>query len=128
MGPRNKRRLTIAAMALAVIAAIIVAVVVLNGSSTPAATIAYRGPTDARYDANSRKLVFGMTKQQVRRAVGPPEKVVGRCWQYRVNRVMPNHALWNADRVCFDGGSYSDLNFESNGVWDPKPSIPVFTQ
>lgn len=127
MGPRNRRRLAIAAVVLGVIAAVGVAVAVLSGgSSAPAATVTYQGPTDARYDANSSKVVFGMTRAQIRRLVGPPEKVVNGCWQYQVNKVVFARSVWNAVRLCFYGGRYAISHSESNGSWrDPPTKITL---
>ena len=114
-------------ISLAAIAAIIVAIALLtrsSGSPTgPRAGGHVIGKTDARYYANSQKLVFGMTKQQVRRIVGPPTKTVGRCWQYEINVEYPANKnrgdfIWNADRVCFLGGQYSDTHGELNGKWN----------
>lgn len=86
------------------------------------------GKTDKLYYANSGKLVFGMTKQQVRRLVGPPSKVLGRCWLYEINRKFPANGrrtgpvTWNADKVCFEGGQYSERHSRMNGIWDNPSS------
>jgi hypothetical protein len=134
VGPRAQRRLRGGLISLAVIAAVVVAAVLLTshaGSGSPAGLRGgghVVGTSDRRYYKTSGKLVFGMTKQQVRRLVGPPTKTVGRCWEYAINIAYPankNRAAftWNADRLCFDEGRYSDSHGEFNGVWDPKPVV-----
>ena len=114
-------------------AAVVAAVLVTRhaGSGSPAGLRAggnVVGTSDTRYYENSGKLSFGMTKQQVRRLVGPPTNTVGRCWEYAINVAYPakqNRAAftWNADRLCFDGGRYSESHGEFNGVWDPKRAV-----
>jgi hypothetical protein len=122
-------------ISLAVIAAVIVAAKLLtkqSGSGSPAGPKAGArvvGKTDTRYYKNSTKLVFGMTEQQVRRLVGPPTKTLGRCWQYEINVEYPANGkradfIWNADRVCFYGGRYSELHEEFNGKWDYRSTLP----
>jgi hypothetical protein len=82
-------------------------------------TIHYTPGGDARYNAHSRRLVFGLTKQQVRRLVGPPAKVVGNCWQYDVHAVYSDGYVDTADRVCFFYGRYSKKLVQgAGGVWN----------
>jgi len=72
-----------------------------------------------------------MTEQQVRRLVGPPTKKAGRCWEYELNVEYPANAqhgnqIWNADKLCFDGGRYSESHAKFNGKWDYQPPLPSF--
>lgn len=133
MGHRARRRLTVGVVALLVAVAAVAGVVLLgggSGSSGKRPGISYVGPTDARYDANRSSVVFGMTRAQVRKLVGPPTKVVGSCWQYQINEYTSfhgQHSTFNADRLCFLEGKYSDYHSEVNGRWDYQPKI-VFTQ
>jgi hypothetical protein len=118
-----------------VVALVAVAAVLLTrqgGSGTPAGVRAgghVVGKTDARYYKNSGKLAFGMTEQQVQRLVGAPTKTIGQCWQYAINIAYPSNKnraafTWNADRLCFDAGVYSQSHGEFNDVWDPKAALP----
>jgi hypothetical protein len=136
MGPRARSRLARGVIGLAVIAAAIVAATLLTKQSGSGSRAGPRagghvvGKTDTRYYKNSTKLTFGMTKQQVLRLVGPPTKSVGRCWQYDINVEYPANGkradfVWNADRMCFDGGRYSDLHEEMNGRWDHRAPFPA---
>jgi hypothetical protein len=135
MGHRARRRLKVGLIALAVLAAIALGFVLLGrGSGSGSAGLAdgdrYVGPTDVRYDANRTKVIFGMTKAQVEKFVGPPTRIVKNCWQYRVNRFSSfngQHSTWNADRLCFYEGKYSESHSETNGTWDYQPKI-TFTQ
>jgi hypothetical protein len=128
MGPRNQRRLAGGAAALAVLLALGAALMLLgrSGGSGPVAAH-YAGPTDSRFTASSARLVYGMTKRQVLALVGPPEKTVGRCWQYRVNKLIRG-TLLNAERVCFESGAYSDLQLETDGAWNRPIVVPPVTQ
>jgi hypothetical protein len=136
MGPRTRRRLTVGLVALAVVAAVAVGVVVFTGGGGSSSSTGlhdgdrYIGPTDARYDANFTKVIFGMTKAQVEKIVGPPTRVTGSCWQYRVNQFSSfrgSSSTWNAARLCFYEGKYSESHTETNGIWDYQPKI-TFTQ
>lgn len=126
MGPRAKRRLRGGLIALALVAAVIVAVTLFTRRSGSHSSQGLRadgqvvGQTDSRYFVNSPKLVYGMTERQVLRLVGPPTKKLGRCWQYELNLEYKKlgKQIWNADRVCFDGGLYSESHGEWNGKWD----------
>jgi hypothetical protein len=134
LGPRNRRRLTGAAVGVGLIAAIAVGVVLLAGSGSSGRhksgasgsrrlhyvpfTVHYTPGGDARYNARSKRLIFGLTKQQVRRLVGPPAKVVGNCWQYQVNAVYSDGYVDSADRLCFYSGRYSQKFVQGpGGVW-----------
>lgn len=140
VGPRNRRRLTASAAALGLVAAIVVGIVLLTrwGSSGRHTsdgsgsglhyvhyTTRYLPGGDARYNAHSRRLVFGLMKQQVRALVGPPDKVFRYqsllCWQYQVNAVHSdaNGVVYNADRLCFSYGRYSEKFIQWGGTWQP---------
>jgi len=129
MGPRAKRRLGRGVIALALVAAVVVAVTLLTRRSAPNSPEGMRdggevvGPTDRQYFDNSPKLAYGMTEQEVLHLVGPPTKRLGRCWQYDINVEYKKlgHQIWNADRVCFDEGRYSESHGEWNGNWDARP-------
>jgi hypothetical protein len=116
------------------IAAIAVGVVLLAGSRSSGGhtsgvtgsrhlhyvpfTIHYTPGGDAEYNAHSKRLVFGLTKQQVRGLVGPPAKFVGNCWQYQVNAVYSDGYVDTADRLCFFAGRYSQKFVKGpGGVW-----------
>ena len=114
------------------VAAVLGAVVLLSGSKSkpkaggraalPGWESHYVGPTDRRYDANHQSLAFGMTKKQVLRIVGPPTRTVGNCWQYRINQYVSqggDHSTFEADRLCFLAGKYSEQHTRVNGRWDP---------
>lgn len=134
VGPRNRRRLTGLAVGVGLIAAIAVGAVLLAGSRSSGRhksgvsgssslhyvpySIHYTPGADARYNAHSNRVVFGLTKQQVRRLVGPPTKIVGNCWQYQVNAVYSNGYVDTADKLCFFGGRYSQKFIQGpGGVW-----------
>lgn len=58
--------------------------------------------------------------QQVRALVGPPSKTSGSCWQYQLDEFRSDHGVdrtYNADRVCFYEGRYSEQYLEMNGTW-----------
>jgi hypothetical protein len=133
MGPRAKRRLVGALLSLVVIAAVVGLATLITRRSASGSPAGLRvgahvvGTHDAQYYKNSTSLAFGMTKQEVRSLVGAPTRTDGRCWQYEINVQYPanqSHArfIWNADRVCFDGGRYSESHEEMNGKWDSQGS------
>lgn len=132
MGPRARRRLAAIAVGVGAIAAVAVGFELLSNQSpdscVPSSCGHVMGKTDKLYYSNSGKLTFGMTKQQVRRLVGPPSKVFGRCWLYRINRKFPANGrrtgdvTWNADKVCFEAGQYSERHTQLNGIWDHPTS------
>jgi hypothetical protein len=135
MGARTRRRLIGGLIAACAIVVVIIAAASLTGRSTSHSAAGPRvgghivGKNDAQYYKNSFKLVFGMTKAQAQRLVGMPSKKLGRCWQYDINVEYPANSrraavIWNADRVCFDGGVYSDSHGEMNGTWDYQRSLP----
>lgn len=121
-------------MAIGLIVAIVVWIVLLTGghnsgrhnSSKSGAdrfhhvyfTTRYLLGGNARYIAHSKRLSFGLTKQQVRRLVGPPAKIARNCWQYPVHRVDSNGYSEKTDKLCFYDGRYSQKYIQGNGgVW-----------
>lgn len=81
-------------------------------------TIRYTPGADAQYNAHSKSLVYGLTKQQVRKLVGPPAKIVGDCWRYQVNAVYSDGYAEVADKLCFAYGHYSQKFVQGpGGVW-----------
>jgi outer membrane protein assembly factor BamE (lipoprotein component of BamABCDE complex) len=127
MGPRARRRLTIGAIGLGVVAAATAVFFVTRppGHST---TTSGGGGVYLRWPI-TEKLTFGMTKQQVQRLVGKPTMTVRdetglNCWQYRVNKTYRGFNKQNtldAVRVCFFSGTYSVAHYEFNGKWDYHP-------
>lgn len=148
MGPRNRRRLIRAAVGLAVVGAFAAGVLLTHspngpGPASPAAGSNKTGSASsaspqsvdpAQEMAITRSLVYGMTKQQVLRAVGRPTKILRdpegfTCWQYNVNKTYPNGArsvTLNAVRVCFTYGVYNTYHLEYDGQWQgygPPPTV-----
>jgi hypothetical protein len=127
MGPRNQRRLTSGGIGLAVIVAIVLAIALTRSANQPgpvsagSATASPSGQKgDERYAANSGELVYGMTPHQVRALVGPPSKIAGTCWQYQLDEFRSDHGVartYNADRICFYAGKFSEQYLEMNGQW-----------
>jgi len=135
MGPRNRRRLTAAAVSLGLIAAIVVGTVLLTGGRNSGGhksdrsgagsyhhiyyTTRYLSGGDARYIAHYEHLAYGLTKAQVRRLVGPPPKIAGNCWEYPVHRVDSDGSSEKADKLCFYDGRYSQRYIQGNsGGWN----------
>ncbi|HZP73762.1 MAG TPA: hypothetical protein VFA97_10340 [Gaiellaceae bacterium] len=86
-------------------------------------SIHYTAGADVHYNAHSKRLVFGLTRQQVRRLVGTPEKVLRYqgllCWQYQVNAVWSTGYVDKADRLCFEAGSYTQRFIQgAGGAWN----------
>lgn len=125
-------------MGLGLIAALVAGVALLTGSRSPGRRVSdgsrsglhyvpftthYLHGGNARYNAHSNHLPFGLTKQQVRRLVGPPDKALRYqallCWQYQVNAVNSDRKSFvhNADRLCFLYGRYSQKYWQWNGAW-----------
>ena len=133
IGPRARRRLIAVGAAVVVIAAIAIGFTLLTRSSdhgSPSGPKREVGPNgDKRYVANSEQLVFGMTRSQVRKIVGPPTAVVGNCWDFRLDEVIhvfgQSHPI-DAERVCFYGGKYSTHYTKWEGRWqdDDGNAVP----
>ena len=124
IGARNKRRLTTGGIALS--ASVVVSGLALwffgglpfvhgsnhSESSTPVARVITLIPQRPGFP-------YGMTKQQMLRRLGKPEKIAGQCWQYPEN--IKNFAnppqLINAVRMCFYAGQYQVWFMELDGLW-----------
>jgi hypothetical protein len=72
-----------------------------------------------------------MTRQEVRRRVGRPAKVIRLhgllCWQYSIDEHVPAFGKYDgytfdAVGVCFYGGKYTLFHSKIDGKWDHKPS------
>jgi hypothetical protein len=85
LGPRARRRLVGAGVGVAVLAAIGAAVLLTRASGHPT-------PPSATLSAGSSgqnpHLVFGLTRQQVRRQSGPPAATRGNCWLFHPRNGM----------------------------------------
>jgi hypothetical protein len=136
MGPRNKRRLTTGSIVVSSVAAIAASALWFfgglpfvhsadhSGSATPAARHLALIPDG---------LVYGMTKPQVLRKIGRPERIAGNCWQYHEGVENFVGQTIDAVRVCFVGNTYSTAFYEQiDGLWrDPSGAshvIPPPTQ
>ena len=142
MGPRNTRRLINGEIALGVVAALVAAFVLLTRSPNPSGSGLSAGSSQgigSRASATPMldkltSVPLGTTKQQVRRRLGAPTKIVGKCWQYAVNEETYeihggrryNAGMWNAERLCFGwpGGILASTESEINGTWY-GPGAPV---
>ena len=132
-GPRARRRLATIGIAVAVAIAIVVALTAFGGSShhtsrrsLPTYEVGPNG--DKRYVDNSAKVIFGMTKTQMRKLVGPPTKVVGSCWEYRLDEAISEFGqtnVVNADRDCFYEGRYAVQYTKWNGTWQDASGNPA---
>ena len=84
MGPRNRRRLRNAAIAaVAVLVVVIGAVVLLAGSPGSSGQGASDAGTATQPVHQTEMIAYGMSKQQVRRLAGQPNKTQGACWLYQ---------------------------------------------
>jgi hypothetical protein len=132
MGPRNTRRLAKGSIVVGGVAAIAASALWLfgglpfvhSGSTTPAARHLTLIPDG---------LVYGMTKPQVLRKIGRPERIVGNCWQYHEGVENFVGQTIDAVRVCFVGNIYSTAFYQQiDGLWrDPSGAshvIPPPTQ
>lgn len=63
------------------------------------------------------RVVFGMSKAQVLRRLGPPAKKRGACWQYREGVTLHERHTIEAERLCFVSGRYSYTYPEIDGRW-----------
>lgn len=152
MWPRNKRRLTIGTVVLAVVVLIAAAVWVAIppsqfGSGSPVGGAGNAGSASREQAASPPgthlpatyfdrvhvvgKLAYGMTKKQVLRLIGKPAKVIRYqglpCWQYPVNEHVPalgssKAYTLNAIGVCFFDGRYTVYHYKTDGKWDYNPS------
>ena|SRR5581483_8728873 len=130
MGPRKRRRVTAAIVGLGLIAAVVVGIVLLTGKGNSGRhtsgrlhhvsyTIRYLPGGDAQYIAHYHNLPYGLTKQQVRRLVGPPTKIANNCWQYPVHEVYSDGYTEKTDKLCFYDGRYTQKYIQgSSGVWN----------
>lgn len=122
MGPRARRRLSIALVAGITAVLVIAGVKMVGGSSPHRATLGFTGATPAsrRYLANRLKLAFGMKPGRVRRLVGRPVKVDRDCWQYPPYQYTARNGtvVTTADRLCFAYGVYNKNEFWQNGQWE----------
>lgn len=135
VGPRNRRRLTVAGVALAAVALCALGLRFFGGlpffnttshSASPA-------PVTRRLVLIPDGLVYGMTKQQVQTKIGKPEKIAGNCWQYHEGVKNFVGQTINAVRVCFYDNIYSTTFYQQiDGLWrDPSSTrhvIPPPTQ
>jgi hypothetical protein len=131
LGPRARRRLVAAGVAVT-IAVLVIVGVALTGSAhhkTGPGSFLQSTPASKRYLDDRNQLIFGMTHQQVRRLVGPPVKIVAGCWQYAKYFVLVPHQpkYATADELCFLDGKYSIQHFWRNGKWgDPPTRTNIF--
>lgn len=124
MGPRNRRRVTKAGIGLAMVLAVVAVVLVTRPSnhSGPAVSAPqlHVPPAIARLNANRSKVVFGLTKQQVRHLIGPPTRIVGNCWHYPLYEFTfqpGDKPVRTGDGFCFVFGVYNTHEFWQNGKW-----------
>lgn len=130
IGPRTRRRLGATGAALGVLALLGAGGALLARAphrSAPNLDVASTAAA-IRYETKRSKLIFGMTRRQVRRLVGPPMRVVGNCWQYPpyAETGGPNaKTIVTADRLCFAFGRYATSEFWWNGKWrEPGTTYP----
>lgn len=126
IGPRSRRRLTTGAIVVAGIAVISAAALLLLRPPTgsgPASSLGSTRPAPPRFV--TEKIVYGMSKAEVRRRIGEPTKAVGACWQYDENEPIRNgQNMLDAQRVCFLGGVYSYDYSRIDGKWF-YPTTPL---
>ena len=127
MGPRNQRRLRTGAIILIVAAAVsVTALWVGGGLPFVHSTNQLNSSVQPRHlTLIPDKLVYGMSKQQVRDRVGAPDKVAGGCWQYRENVKNFVGQTINAVRVCFLGNAYSNDYRQIDGKWRDPSSTKI---
>src|SRR4051794_23507052 len=122
---RSTRRVTFAIAALVVVAAITLTgrwffgglpFVHSSSHSDSSKPVLMRDFTDLiPYHAG---LPYGMTKQQMIRRLGKPERVAGQCLQYPENLVSWNGRRFTAVRMCFFGGQYQGWFLKIDGIWN----------
>jgi hypothetical protein len=122
MGPRNTRRLKTSAISAAVVAAVFVAALWDSGGGPFAHSSRNSDSTLARSGVitlipQQEGLAFGMTKRQISRRLGQPEKIAGQCWQYGENKKNFVGGTINAVRLCFFAGQYQEWFVQTNGIW-----------
>jgi len=73
------------------------------------------------------EVVFGMTRGQVLRRIGPPARKVGPCWLYRehVKIGKAEDGTLSTDSVCFLGGRYAYRYIEIDARGAPSDEAPV---
>jgi hypothetical protein len=123
MGSRNQRRLMTSVFTLTLVAALSLFGLWMFGGLpfTHSSNQSGSAVQPRHLTLIPDKLVYGMTKQQVRQRVGAPEMVAGGCWQYRENVKNFVGQTINAVRVCFLGNAYSNDYKEIDGKWrDPS--------
>ena len=122
-GPRNRRRLAIGGSIALAAGAAAAALVLFTGSSSPRLA----KPPSSQLVKLADKIVGGMTKEQVLRAVGKPATRQGRCWQYPVapGPGAAREVVKTVVGVCFFAGRVSDTTFTDyvrrNGKLVPLP-------
>ncbi|HZQ81079.1 MAG TPA: hypothetical protein VFB25_03770 [Gaiellaceae bacterium] len=115
MGPRNRRRAITAAIVVAA-----VAIVFWGGRSALVASKNHSnsGPVASRHlTLIPDNLTYGMTKQQMARRLGRPEKIAGNCWQYHEGVKDFVGQTVNAVRLCFTSSGYQVSYVELDGKW-----------
>jgi hypothetical protein len=125
LGPRNRRRLATGGITVGAIAAISALTLWLSGGlpfvhssnhSASAGPVLMKSYTDLlpyRVD-----LPYGMTRQQMIRRLGQPERVAGQCLQYPQNLVSWNGRKFTAVRMCFFAGQYQGWFLKIDGIWN----------
>lgn len=126
MGPHNRRRLTRAAAVVGGIATILTLTLWSSGGGFPFVHSSGHSDSGASkphiYQIGDlipqhAGLPYGMTKQQMIRRIGQPEKIAGQCFQYPENLRTWNGWTINAVRMCFYAGQYQTWFEELNGIW-----------
>jgi hypothetical protein len=125
MGPRNQRRVVSGSIALALVAGVAALGHQFLPSSHPGSS-SFAGL--ARVPAPmfvTDRIVYGMTKAEVLRRIGPPTQSVGPCWQYDENeKIRGGENTLDAQRVCFLSGIYSYDYPKVDGRWN-DPTTPL---
>lgn len=126
MGPRNRRRLTRGAVAACAIAGILALTLWSSSGGLPFVHISSHSDSEASKPPlfhigdlipQQAGLPYGMTKQQMIRHLGKPEKVAGQCLQYPDRfRTWNGHTI-SAVRMCFFAGQYQGWFWEMDGIW-----------
>ena len=85
IGPRNKRRLRVGAVAAAGVVAVVAAVLTIHHSSGGSGSAASSQTFKRRYaslNPRATHLYYGMTPQQVQHFAGRAHRIRGACWFY----------------------------------------------
>ena len=123
LGPRNKRRLAHAGIALGVAVIVVGGIALLRSSHQPS-TASHRP-----YPASGRFAIFsGMSQVDVLQRAGRPTTRRGSCWQYDTRRPIqyrtrtgPREGLLTAVKVCFFAQAVYDVRYQIDGKWPPSP-------